>query len=213
MKTNADLTVNATHKAISPRGSRTGAYPASAPDRCRRDTEKVSELQFMCFTFDLHEGFGLCFYQEVLKTISEKAMKQRQPTVVIRTITVNNQTQWDGTDCYCRRVTAYLLTSSLCCTPDFISECVFHRALDEHQAECSICSTAPRAAWLWHLHRQPWVLQRGGLLSVGCSQPSGDSLHLETLPRSLGIHRLAYTGSRIKYGWKGEGGCCFQGWG
>lgn len=57
---------------------------------------------------------------------------------------------------------------------------VFHQALDAQQAECSICSTALCAAWLWHFHRQPWVLQRGRQLSVGRYQPSGDSLHLES---------------------------------
>ncbi|KAI4828314.1 hypothetical protein KUCAC02_022412 [Chaenocephalus aceratus] len=73
-------------------------------------------------------------------------------------------------------------------------------ALDAQRAECSICSAALCAARLWHLHRQPWVLQRGRLLSVGCSRPGGDSLHLESLSVSGG-YKGWHTGRRIKYGW------------
>lgn len=112
--------------------------------------------------------------------LSEKAIKQRRPTTMITIITVNNQTKQDGMTVNTeigRGTICFALSFS--CTPD-IFFCVFYQALDAQQAERSICSTALCAAWLWHLHRQPWVLQRGRLLSVGCSQPSGDSLHLES---------------------------------
>lgn len=56
----------------------------------------------------------------------------------------------------------------------------------KQRAECGICTAAVRTAWLWHLHRQPRVLRRGRLLSVGRSQPSGDSLHTESLSLSGG---------------------------
>lgn len=80
------------------------------------------------------------------------------------------------------------------CTPDFFFLfIVFHWAWDAQQDECSICRTALCTAWLWHFHRQPWVLQRARQLSVGCFQPSGDSLHLEPLSisgdRKVGIAR------------------------
>lgn len=82
----------------------------------------------------------------------------------------------------------------------FIFLHVFHQAVEAGQAERSICSTAVCTAWLWHLHRQPWVLQRGRLLSVGCSQPSGDSLHLESFSVSgdtkVGIQGGANPGGR-----------------
>lgn len=98
------------------------------------------------------------------------------------------------------------LASSFCGTPDFFISCVFHQALDAQQAERSICSTALYAAWLWHLHRQPRVLQRGRLLSVGCSQPSGDSLHLETFSVS-GDAKVGVQGGGLNTGGRGREGC------
>lgn len=99
-------------------------------------------------------------------------------------ITVNNQTKQDGVTvimviCGGRRGTVRF-ASSFCCTPDFFF-CVFRQALDAQQAECSICSAALCAAWLWHLRRQPWVLQRGRLLSAMWGQ----------FGLSLGMQRLA----------------------
>lgn len=74
---------------------------------------------------------------------------------------------------------------------------------DAQQAERSICTTAICTAWLWHLHRQPWVLQRGRLLSVGCSQPSGDSLHMESLSVS-GDPKVGAWGGGLNLGGKGR---------
>lgn len=137
--------------------------------------------------------------------LSEKAIKQRRPTTMITSITVNNQTKQDGMTVNIeirggRRGTT-CFASSFSCTPDFF--CVFHQALDARQAERSICSTALCAAWLWHLHRQPWVLQRGRLLSVGCSQPSGDSLHLESLSVS-GDTKVGIQGGGLNTGGRGR---------
>lgn len=87
--------------------------------------------------------------------------------------------------------------------PAHLIFCVFHQALDAQQAERSICSTALCAAWLWHLHRQPWVLQRGRLLSVGCSQPSGDSLHLESFSVS-GDTKVGIQGGGLNTGGRGR---------
>lgn len=87
--------------------------------------------------------------------------------------------------------------------------CVFHQTFfDAQQAERSICTTAICAAWLWHLHRQPWVLQRGRLLSVGCSQPSGDSLHMESLSVS-GDPKVGAWGGGLNFGGKGRLGVVF----
>lgn len=96
----------------------------------------------------------------------------------------------------------FALLRHFSCTPDFFL-CVFHQALDAQQAERSICSTALCAAWLWHLHRQPWVLQRGRLLSVGCSQPSGDSLHLESFSVS-GDTKVGIQGGGLNMGGRGR---------
>lgn len=99
----------------------------------------------------------------------------------------------------------FALLCHFCCTPDFyfLFFCVFHQAVDAQQAERSICSTALCAAWLWHLHRQPWVLQRGRLLSVGCSQPSGDSLHLESFSVS-GDTKAGIQGGGLNTGGRGR---------
>lgn len=121
-------------------------------------------------------------------------MKQRRPTTIITITTVHNQTKQD-------RVTVHVEIRYWLCFHHFpahlIFFCVFHQTFDAQQAECSICSMALCAAWLWHLHRQPWVLQRGRLLSVGCSYPSGDSLHMESLSVSgdtkVGIQRVTYS--------------------
>lgn len=116
-------------------------------------------------------------------------------------MTVNIEILW-------RQTGDYLLLLRHFPAPDFF--CVFHRALDAQQAERSICSTALCAAWLWHLHRQPWVLQRGRLLSVGCSQPSGDSLHLESLSVS-GDAKVGVQGGGLNTGGRGRLDVVFQG--
>lgn len=89
---------------------------------------------------------------------------------------------------------AHVILFFLCFPPDFF---------DAQQAERSICTMAVCAAWLWHLHRQPWVLQRGRLLSVGCSQPSGDSLHMESLSVS-GDPKVGVWGGGLNLGGKGR---------
>lgn len=152
--------------------------------------ECFSKLTLICFYF-------LCCYQRFLVDLSEKAIKQRRPTTMITIVTVNNPVKQDRVTvnieiCGDRRGTI-CFASSFFCTPDIFCVCF---PLHAQQAERSICSTALCAAWLWHLHRQPWVLRRGRLLSVGCSQPSGDSLHLE----SFSFSGDTKVGRRIKYG-------------
>lgn len=144
--------------------------------------------------------------------LSEKAIKQRRPTTMITIIiTVNNQAKQDEVTVNIQIADGglFALASSFSRTPDFFF-CVFHQALDAQQAERSICSTAQCAAWLWHLHRQPWVLQRGRLLSVGCSQPSGDSLHLESLSVS-GDAKVGIQGGGLNTGGRGKLDVVFQG--
>lgn len=134
-------------------------------------------------------------------------MKQRRPTTITTITTVHNQTTQGRVTVHVE-IRYWLCFHHFSCAPDFF--CVFHQTFDAQQAECSICSMALCAAWLWHLHRQPWVLQRGRLLSVGCSYPSGDSLHMESLSVSgdtkVGIQRggLHWDGRRK------AGGCFFR---
>lgn len=76
--------------SVSLYGSTTGVSPASAPDQGCSDpgyTETVSELYCKCFSkltlICLFLFFCLCRYQRVFVNLSEKAIKQRQPTTMI----------------------------------------------------------------------------------------------------------------------------------
>lgn len=179
----------------------TKVTPTQATLRQSQNTCKCfSKLTLKCFLF------LLCCYQRFLVNLSEKAIKQRRPTTMITSITVNNQSKQDGMTVNVgirggRRGTICFASSFF--LAHLIVLRVFHQALDAQQAERSICSTALCAAWLWHLHRQPWVLQRGRLLSVACSQPSGDSLHLESLSVS-GDTKVGIQGGGLNTGGKGR---------
>lgn len=117
---------------------------------------------------------------------------------MITMITINNQTKQDrvtviiaigggrrGTICF---------ASSFCCAPDFF--CVFSIRLLMH--------SKLSAAYAVRLYAQrgsgTYTDSPGSFREAGCSQPSGDSLHLESFSVS-GVAKGWHTGKRIKYRW------------
>lgn len=135
--------------------------PASAPDQGHSDpgyTETHSQLHAIVFPnwpWYVFLFLSLCCYQRVFVNLSEKAIKQRQPTTMITIITVNNQAKQDGVTVNIEigGGTLFALLRHFPVTPDFFFSFLslpFSISLDAQQAECSICSTARCAAWLWH---------------------------------------------------------------
>lgn len=132
--------------------------------------------------------------------VSEKAIKQRRPTTLITIITVNNQTKQDGLTVNMEileiRRGTIRFASSFSCTPDFF--CVFSIRLLMHSklsAAYAVRHYAQRGSGTYT--DSPGSFREAGrLLSVGCSQPSGDSLHLESF-LSLWGYKGWHTGSRF----------------